>query len=759
MDEGHTQQLDGMWQVISVPLAAALQPSELPETGWVEVPACTHLQMSLYPDQPYWGERLRRINDSAWYFRYNFLTPMGSYTRARLVFDSVDYLASVWLNDQYVGQHEGGFDAFAFDVTTLLRPFGFENTLVVRVTAPWDSLNPHGTYPTDHVIRGLVKGLYEHGEGVIPPDVNPIGIWRPVRLVLDSGVSVDRLTIVPRLNGQIDLRVYLCNAVGDAWQGKLNIIASGVTHDGPSSCEVHTLTLLPGVQCVDLQLHIREPRLWWPWDHGEAHLYRLETALIHANGSAAHSTTQNFGIRSVRLERAPNRFMYYINERPVALRGSSYIEGLYLSAVTPNAIRRDITLARLANLNLLRVHVHVGRPELYDICDEQGMMIWQDFELNWIHQSSPAFEARARALQRTMINTLRNHPSVITWACHNEPTMVFLRRHNLERRPDPALYADAVEQDNTRPVFICSGQLEDDWRRAGDVHSYYGAIWSEQYTDIRCRHFRLSSEFGFEAPAAQDTLKLYSDTWERLQHLIGKLEVLWAYQAALIQYQVEHLRRLRAVSCAGYIHFWLADLVPQVGCGVLDSQRQPKGGYKALQLASRPLLVSLEHDGQRPLALWVINDTTARYPDASVRWQIFDSTGVEIASGTERVDILANTAQRVAETDWSISPAACERVVLILTESDGTPLCTNAYYRPFRPLRRPRGYPWKFDPYLGTKVFDQPGAPSLADQGTSSLTHLIPLSWRERIAEWALRQHLPTRLVSLAARIIDTLLG
>src|SRR5690606_29700316 len=222
-----------------------------------------------------------------------------------------------------------------------------------------------------------------------------------------------------------------------------------------------------------------------------------------------------------------------------------------------------------------------------------------------------------------MIDQLGHHPSVITWACHNEPTMVFTRRHNLEKRPDPALYADACAQDSTRPVFMCSGQMEDDWRRAGDVHSYYGAIWSRRYTDIYRHTFRLNTEFGFEAPAALETLRTYPPVWEALQHLEQQLDDLWAYQAALIQFQVEHLRRLRSTTSGGYIHFWLADLAPQVGCGVLDVHRVPKAGYAALQQASQPLLPMLEHDGRKPRALWILNDTPEGYPRATLHWRIF----------------------------------------------------------------------------------------------------------------------------------------
>ena len=753
-----TQRLSGAWDVIPTPLNSCVAPRELPDAGWVKIPECAHLQVALYPDQPYWGNNLREINHSAWFYKRSFVAPLATYKRARLVFEGVDYYASIWLNGHYVGQHEGHFTPFAFDVTGLVRP-GAENVLHIRVTAPWDARNPRGTYPTDHVIRGLVKGLYEHGEGVIPPDVNPIGIWRPVWLVLDDGISVEHTRIETDLDGRISIRLAVLNATGFTWHGQLDLAVEGETHDGPGCRETSELLLPPGLQHIETTLKLAEPTLWWPWDHGDAALYRLNIRLSDPQREAASAASTHFGIRTVRLERTPNRFTYYVNERPVALRGTSYMSGLYLSQVTAGDLLRDIGLVRAANLNLMRVHVHIAPRELYDLCDRAGMMVWQDFELNWVQDPSPAFEARARALQGKMIDQLFNHPSVITWTCHNEPTMVFLRRHNLEQRPDPALYADALEQDSTRPVFICSGQLEDDWQRSGDVHSYYGAIWSQRYTDIYPQRYRLNTEFGFETPAALETLMSYTETWQRLQHLEGEIEQLWAYQAALIQYHVEHLRRLRADGCAGYVHFWLADLVPQVGCGVLDARREPKSGYDALRRASQPLHVALEHDGTRPHAIWVFNDTTTVYPNAVVEWRVSESAGCNLVSGSVTVGIAANTAQRVTDVTWSVTANQCYRVELTLRDNCGAQLASNFYERPFQPLRRPRGYPWKFNHYLGTKVFDLGDAPSLADQGASPLVRLVPLRIREQIAERALRQRLPTRVVSVAARLLDALLG
>lgn len=751
----HAVRLSGDWLVQSTLLDDLFSPRAL-SPHWITVPECAHLQTALYPDQPYWGDHIRAINERAWVFQRAFTVPDVPYRRARLRFEGVDYFAEVWLNGVYVGEHEGHFNPFEFDVTPLLR-LG-ENTLIVRVTAPWDAPNPTGNYPIDHVIRGLVKGLYEHGEGVIPPNVNPLGIWRPTWLLLDHGVSVDHIRIRTELTGEVNLRLRVTNGTGAAWSGTLGLTITAANHDGRGAEERSAVDVPPGTHEIERTLTIPDPRLWWCWDQGLPNLYQLEAALLEGDAPIA-GRRERFGVRVITLERHPRRFVYWLNERAVFVRGSAYMPGLYLSQCTRDSLAADVALARDANLNLLRVHVHVAPPELYDLCDETGMLVWQDFELNWTQERTSNFERRARLLQRDMIDLLGNHPAIITWACHNEPTMVFARRHNLEERPDPALYADARQQDPTRPTFICSGQMEDDWQRSGDMHSYYGSLWSSRYTDIYRKRARLHSEFGVEAPAALSTLRIYPDVWERLRHLEAQIEPLWAYQAALVQYQVEHMRRTRSEGGAGYVHFWLTDLVPQVGCGVLDARRVPKGGYEALRRASQPLLVALEHDGRRPKALWVFNDTPYRYSGVTIHWRVLDSADRVILEGEITRDVERNAARKLLATRWKVASAKCARVVLSITTETGYVLCKNEYSYPFRPLPRPIGYPWKFDPYLGTKVFDRPDAASLADHGVKPPLKWVPLALREVFAERALRMRLPSAWLSVLARIGDAMLG
>jgi hypothetical protein len=122
------------------------------------------------------------------------------------------------------------------------------------------------------------------------------------------------------------------------------------------------------------------------------------------------------------------------------------------------------------------VHVHISPPELYDLCDRAGMLIWQDFELNWVHDPSAEFEARALRLQQDTIALLFNHPSMLTWTCHKSRRW-FRPPGQLRAAPDPALYAAALAQ--TTPADLHLFRADGGGLAArGDIHTYYGAIWS-----------------------------------------------------------------------------------------------------------------------------------------------------------------------------------------------------------------------------------------------------------------------------------------
>ena len=123
--------LTGPWQTCPVALTGA----DLSPLGdWISVPECCHLQPALYPDNPYWGEHIRALNLTGWLYQRTFHLDDHPQRRARLLFEAVDYYAEVWVNEQFVGRHEGHFAPFTFDITAQARPG--DNTLSVRVSAP-----------------------------------------------------------------------------------------------------------------------------------------------------------------------------------------------------------------------------------------------------------------------------------------------------------------------------------------------------------------------------------------------------------------------------------------------------------------------------------------------------------------------------------------------------------------------------------------------------------------------------------------------
>lgn len=148
---------------------------------WQPIDRLVHLQL-LLAKQPYFGRNLRSFNIAPWWYRLEFSTPDLA-RQATLRFEGVDYFAKVWVNGTLLGEHEGYAQPFEFEVARALhkdRP----NVLVVKVSSPWDQTYTDPKQPEWTVVRNLLKGSYEHADTFVQRDVNPIGIWRPVRLML-----------------------------------------------------------------------------------------------------------------------------------------------------------------------------------------------------------------------------------------------------------------------------------------------------------------------------------------------------------------------------------------------------------------------------------------------------------------------------------------------------------------------------------------------------------------------------------------------
>ncbi|HEX8803321.1 MAG TPA: hypothetical protein VF743_03980, partial [Acidimicrobiales bacterium] len=361
-----------------------------------------------------------------------------------------------------------------------------------------------------------------------------------------------------------------------------------------------------------------------------------------ADGGAAVSDERRLrtGLRAVRLR----RWICSVNGERLFLKGAN--QGptrMALAEATPGELRADVDLALDAGLDLLRVHAHVTRAELYDAADERGLLLWQDMPLQWGYARGVRRQAVRQA--GAAVDLLGHHPSIAVWCGHNEPLAIDNRADVWDDRRavarlgvrvlvgqqlpgwnktvlDASVKRALEKADGTRPVVAHSGVLPHPPQLDGtDSHLYFGWYWGDE-RDLPGaartvpRLVRFVSEFGAQAVPSGDVAFCEPERWPELDwarlgahHALqkGRFDAYvppaahatfdaWRaatqrYQAELIRRHVEALRRLKYRPTGGFAQFCLADGHPVVSWSVVGHDRVPKAGYAALRDACRPVIV------------------------------------------------------------------------------------------------------------------------------------------------------------------------
>lgn len=485
-----------------------------------------------------------------------------------LKFHGVDYKAKVWLNKKLLGTHTGYFQPFEFKITNKLKPG--ENTIKVEIDP---GLETPKDWPEN---KKHIKGIFGHHD--IRPGSwhskygqdNPTGsIWNKVEIIETDGITprVKNVWITPTLTNNytraiLKIKIELENPALSRKSGTSKIIQQTII--------------------------IKKPRLWWTWDQGKPYLYKLKI----------HGLEIPFGIREIKMDKNQN---IYLNGRRIFIRGSNIIPEEYLSTYTPKRIAKDIKLARQANINALRIHAHINRKEFYDACDKTGILVWQDFPLQWEYTNSPSFIKEAQRQIKDMVNLLYNHPSICIWCCHNEPMK---SKKNL----DPVLARTVARLDKTRPILPSSNFKE---------HPYPGWFVGKMDHFAALPGKPLPTEFGAQALPNLSTIKkiftakdLWPPNWNKwsyhnfvyeptfyiagikkgksIQEFIKNSQ---NYQAKLLKLAIEQYRAHKFTEISGLFQFMLVDPWPCISYSVLDYFRKPKKGYRTLKEVYQPVLL------------------------------------------------------------------------------------------------------------------------------------------------------------------------
>ncbi len=588
-------------------------------------------------------------------------TPPAAERRRWLELDGCFYYGDVWLDGAYLGDTHGYFAPHAFDVTAALATER-GHVLGVEVSCP-----PQ----TDRTHKRLLTGVFSHWD-VLDRTWNPGGLWRPVRIRETGPVRIARARVLctearPDL-GRLSIDVTLDASTELERDARVTLVTS--VHGSDVDVEQERAeTVAAGANHLRWTVEVDDPPLWWPRRLGVQPLVDVDI-VVEVHGRPSDAVSRRTAFREVTVD----DWVFRVNGERLFVLGSNHgPTRMALAEATPEELHRDVELAVQANLDLLRLHAHVTRPELYAAADEAGLLLWQDFPLQWGYARGLRKEASRQA--RAMVDELGHHPSIALWCTHNEPLAIDTQPGEpmdagaigkfFASMMLPTWNKDVLDRGVTRtvrradPTRFCnrhSGIWPGIASGGTDCHWYFG--WYHGSMDGLApalarwpRTARFVSEFGAQAvPEAHDFMhpERWPDLdWDELlaHHACQKLLfdrtvppaghdtlAAWAtatreYQAALIQLQVEDLRRVRYAPAGGFCHFCFADAHPAVTWSVLDHQRNPKPGFEALREACRPVLPMLE---PRSGSVHVVNETreplvgavvTAHVGRARRRWQ------------------------------------------------------------------------------------------------------------------------------------------
>jgi beta-mannosidase len=736
-----------------MPIDTGWQFREVGKADWhdAKVPGCVHTDLlaNKLIEDPFYRDNEKKqqwIGKTDWEYRTSFKVTAQTLERenVELVFEGLDTYARVYLNEQLVLNADNMFRTWRVDAKPSLKVG--DNTLRVVFRSPINEilgLMAKAKYelpaPNDQGERTSPytrKAPYHYGWDWGPRFVTS-GIWRPVSLEAWDHARVSDLQIViKKISPQIaELTANV--EVEASTAGAATIVLENVTDKVLAGKQ--QINLNQGTNRVSFDFTVRQPSLWWPNGLGAQPLYSFRARSV-VNGRVTDEKSTRTGLRTLELrqqrDQAGQSFMFVINGVPVFAKGGNWIPAdSFPSRITKEKYRFLIKSVRDSNMNMLRVWGGgiYEADEFYELCDEMGIMVWQDFMFACsMYPANQEFLDNVRAEAIDNVKRLRNHPSIVLWAGNNEIETAWMNwgwRQSL-----PASLWDDYKKiflgvlpevcaafDPSRAYWPSSphGGLDDDpdSLRSGDVH--FWRVWhaAEPFTDYEKQTPRFMSEYGFQSFPNIETVKAYTLPSDRdiespimlahQRHPRGNqlvreymlrdyptpkdfesfLYVSQVLQAEGIRIGAEHLRRIMPHNM-GSLYWQIDDCWPVASWSSIDYF----GRWKALQYYARRfyngLLISPSVQKEY-LKLYVVSDRTKAIP-AQIRVTLMNFDGKVLKNFTRDVSVKPLTSEsyfdiKVAEllegTDKKNVVVYCELV------ADGKVVSNHDYFfAPFKEL-------------------------------------------------------------------------
>jgi beta-mannosidase len=625
------------------------------------VPGCVHLDLmaaGLIPD-PYLDENEQAV---AWVGRVDWRYEstfewqgLGRDRQLDLVAQGLDTVATLELNGHAVATTENMHRSYRFPVADLLNVGA--NTIAITFAAGLtaaeqrsDALGarPHvNTHPYNSLRKMACNFGWDWG-----PDLVTAGIWRPLLLEgwRDARIAAVRpLADVDGTTGRLRVHVDVERSAG--FDGPLNL---DVEVAGSST----RTTLTQGATSTVVEVAVTDVLLWWPHGYGDQPLYPV-TATLSSDAAELAISSHQVGFRTIALATQADEhgtsFTLSVNGLPFFARGVNWIpDDAFPVRITKSDYAQRLGQARDANVNLIRVWGGgiYESEDFYDLCDELGLLVWQDFLFACAaYAEEEPLRSEVIAEAREAVTRLSAHPSLALWNGNNENIWGY---EDWGWKPDVGdrtwglgyyteiLPAIVAELDPTRPYspgspYSFSAGAHPNDSTHGTMHIW--DVWNQlDYTAYRRYVPRFVSEFGFQGPPTWATLTraVHDDPLtpqspgvllhQKADDGNGKLargleghfppptsfeDWHWSTslnQARAIAFGVDHFRSWTPI-CMGAIVWQLNDNWPAVSWAAVDSDGRRKPLWYALRRSFRDRLLTLQPRAYG-LVLVVVNDST-----------------------------------------------------------------------------------------------------------------------------------------------------
>lgn len=750
----HTIPLSDLpWQFGQVPRRAFTEVDvyDLPAvTEWLPAAVPGNVRSDLLAlgriSDPFFGEQYQEslwVEHVDWWYRCQVkLDEIGQGRRVFIVFEGIDYLSAIFINGQELARHEGMFASQTIEITGALqrnrenaevavRLWGSEALPRRRLTLlqrAWQKFagRLHGSWVGVYPDRSAtLKCQMSFGWDFASP-IRTMGIWDEAYLVITGPVFIAEAGVVTQVSApsspheadpdiapadflvhlQLDSQ-YSCPLIATVSISPANFpnASSPISHL-PVHHSQFPIHIPAGASQLTLRCHLPEVALWQPWDRGYPHLYYMTVTLAEPGGQPVDEVVLRTGVRRVELD----RWQFSLNGRREFMRGLNWVP----ADSFPGRLRADdyarlLTLARESGANLLRVWGGGLREKqpFYDLCDELGLMVWQEFPFACMFLGAfpqdKTYLALVEAECGAMVRRLRRHPSLILWCGGNE----FSRRRN---QPLLKTLARLVRQEDDSRPFIPVSPLAGP--SGTDSHNWLVWHGMAPLRAFQAEASQFLSEFGLQALPHLETLAavlpepsrpatwyshqadlpklrryaaLFDEQLARLDEQLGP-EALAAFiqasqlaQAAGLQTAIEHMRRRKGKT--GGVCLWqFNEPWPAISWAIVDYFGRPKLAYDRLLTWYNPVLVSLNFPvGRRwqpgdafTAEVWAINDSLMAYPASFLQIEL---DGQIIQS--QAVDLPSDSAQQIGWLNYRLQ--ALPQALSLSLYREGELLCRNSY--------------------------------------------------------------------------------